>query len=176
MFPCLSFLIVLILFVFTQLLFLRFLEVINSDLYPFLNFPLIHLIQFFCLIHCFQYSFIPQIFHSFFFIYFPSLHSTWFLILIILKMSLWSLDNIYILYIYIIYIYIYIYILYIYIYIFPDIGMMVRVFAKGPGGLDSIPGRVIPKTQKMVLDASLLNTQQYNIGIKGKVDQFQGKE
>ena len=42
----------------------------------------------------------------------------------------------------------------------PDIGMMVRVFANGPGALGSIPGWVIPKTQKMVLDASLLNTQQ----------------
>ena len=35
--------------------------------------------------------------------------------------------------------------------------MMVRVFANGSGGLNSIPGRVIPKTQKMVLDASLPN-------------------
>ena len=34
--------------------------------------------------------------------------------------------------------------------------MMVRVFANGPGDLGSIPGRAIPKTQKMVLDASLL--------------------
>ena len=34
----------------------------------------------------------------------------------------------------------------------------VRVFANGTGYLGSIPGRVIPKTQKMVLDASLLNT------------------
>ena len=42
----------------------------------------------------------------------------------------------------------------------PDIGMMVRVFANGPGDLGSIPGRVIPKTQKMVFDAYLLNTQQ----------------
>ena len=49
--------------------------------------------------------------------------------------------------------------------------MMVRVFANGPGDLGSIPGRVIPKTQKMVLDASLLNTQQYKVGIKGKVVQ-----
>ena len=31
----------------------------------------------------------------------------------------------------------------------------------GPGDLRSIPGRVIPKAQKMVLDASLLNTQYY---------------
>ena len=36
----------------------------------------------------------------------------------------------------------------------PDIGLAVRVFANGPGDLGSIPGRVIPKTQKMVLDAS----------------------
>ena len=35
---------------------------------------------------------------------------------------------------------------------------MVRVFANGLGDWGSIPGRVIPKTQKMVLDASLLNT------------------
>ena len=28
---------------------------------------------------------------------------------------------------------------------------MVRVFANGPGDLGSIPGRVIPKTQKMIL-------------------------
>ena len=41
----------------------------------------------------------------------------------------------------------------------------------GPGDLGSIPGRVIPKTQKMVLDASLLNTQHYKVRIKGKVEQ-----
>ena len=36
---------------------------------------------------------------------------------------------------------------------------MVRVFANGSGGQGSIPGCVIPKTQKkIVLDASLLNT------------------
>ncbi len=45
------------------------------------------------------------------------------------------------------------------------------VFANGPGDLGSIPGRVIPKTQKMVLDTSLLNTQHYNVRIKGKVEQ-----
>ena len=50
-------------------------------------------------------------------------------------------------------------------------GMMVRVFANGPGDLDPIPGRVIPNTKKMVLDATLLNTQQYKVGIKGKVKQ-----
>ena len=47
----------------------------------------------------------------------------------------------------------------------------VRVFANGPGDLGSIPGRVIPKTQKMVLDASLLSTQHYKVRIKGKVEQ-----
>ena len=49
--------------------------------------------------------------------------------------------------------------------------LAVRVFANGPGDLGSIPGRVIPKTQKMVLDASLLNTQHYKVRIKGKVEQ-----
>ena len=53
----------------------------------------------------------------------------------------------------------------------PDIGPAVRVFANGPGDLGSVPGRVIPKTQKMVLDASLLNTQHYKVRIKGKVEQ-----
>ena len=53
----------------------------------------------------------------------------------------------------------------------PDIGMMVRVFANSAGDLGSIPGRVIPKTPKMVLDASLLNTQHYKVRIKGKVQQ-----
>ena len=53
----------------------------------------------------------------------------------------------------------------------PDIGLAVRVFANGPGDLGSIPGRVIPKTQKMVLDASLLNTQHYKVRIKCKVKQ-----
>ena len=46
----------------------------------------------------------------------------------------------------------------------PDIGLAVRVFANGPGDLGS-------KTQKMVLDASLLNTQYYKVCIKGKVEQ-----
>ena len=53
----------------------------------------------------------------------------------------------------------------------PDIGMIIRVFANGPGDLGSIPCRVIPKTQKMVLDASLFNTQRYKVRIKGKVGQ-----
>ena len=47
----------------------------------------------------------------------------------------------------------------------------VRVFANGPEDLDSIPGRVKPKTLKIVLDTSLLNTQQYKVRIKGKVEQ-----
>ena len=46
-----------------------------------------------------------------------------------------------------------------------------KVFANGPGDLGSILGRVIPKTQKMVLDAFLLNTQQYKVRIKDKVEQ-----
>ena len=45
------------------------------------------------------------------------------------------------------------------------------MFANGLRDLGSIPGCVIPKTLKMVLDTSLLNTQQYKVGIKGKVEQ-----
>ena len=51
------------------------------------------------------------------------------------------------------------------------IGLVGRVFANGTGDLDSIPGRVIPKTLKMVLDTSLLNTQQYKVHIEGKMEQ-----
>ena len=49
---------------------------------------------------------------------------------------------------------------------------MSRVFANGLEDRGSIPGRVIQKTQKMVLDASLLNTQHYKVRIKGKVEQY----
>ena len=55
-----------------------------------------------------------------------------------------------------------------------DLIMMIilsRVFTNGPGALVSIPGRVMPKTLKIVLDTSLLNTQQYKVRIKGKVEQ-----
>ena len=38
-----------------------------------------------------------------------------------------------------------------------------------------ILGQVIPKTQKMVLDADLLNTQHYKVRIKGKVEQSKEK-
>ena len=48
---------------------------------------------------------------------------------------------------------------------------MGRVFANGPGDWGSFTDRVIPKTQKMVLDAPLLNTQHYEVMIKGKVEQ-----
>ena len=46
---------------------------------------------------------------------------------------------------------------------------MSRVFASGLGDRCSIPGRVIPKTKKMILDATLFDTQHYKIRIKGKV-------
>ena len=45
------------------------------------------------------------------------------------------------------------------------------MFANGPEDRGSIPGRVIPKTKKMVLDAALLNTQHCKVRIKGKVEQ-----
>ena len=38
--------------------------------------------------------------------------------------------------------------------------------ANGLGVLRSIPSRVMRKTQKMVLDTSLLNTQDYKVRIK----------
>ena len=48
---------------------------------------------------------------------------------------------------------------------------MSRVFANDLGDRGSIPGQVIPKTQKIVLDGALLNTQHYKEWIKGKVGQ-----
>ena len=47
---------------------------------------------------------------------------------------------------------------------------MNRVFANDLEDLGSILGRVVPKTQKMVLDAALLSTQYYKVKIKGKVE------
>ena len=51
------------------------------------------------------------------------------------------------------------------------IGLVGRVFANGLEDLGSIQGRVIPKTLKMVLDTALLNTRQYKVRIKSKVNQ-----
>ena len=42
------------------------------------------------------------------------------------------------------------------------------MFANGLGDQGLIPGQVITKTQKMVLDSSLLNTQHYKVQIKRK--------
>ena len=47
------------------------------------------------------------------------------------------------------------------------ISLVGRVFIKGPGNLGSIPGRII----KMVIDTSLLNTQQYKVRIESKMEQ-----
>ena len=56
--------------------------------------------------------------------------------------------------------------------ILPCIRLFVgKVFANDQGNLGSIVGGVIPKTLKMVRDTSLLNTQQYMVRIKGKVEQ-----
>ena len=46
------------------------------------------------------------------------------------------------------------------------IGLEDRVFGNDAGNRGSIP-----KTFKMVLDTALLNTQQYEVRIKGKVEQ-----
>ena len=67
---------------------------------------------------------------------------------------------------------------YIYIYIYTHththrtVNLMSRVLANGPGGRGSIPGRVIPKAQKMVLDVALLSTQHNKVCVKGEVEQF----
>ena len=50
----------------------------------------------------------------------------------------------------------------------PAIGLMSRMSFNGPGNQGSIPGRVMLKTQKMALDAALLNIQHYKHGSKIK--------
>ena len=48
---------------------------------------------------------------------------------------------------------------------------MSREFTSGLRDWGSIPVRVISKTKKMVLDATLLNTQDFKVRIKGKMEQ-----
>ena len=48
---------------------------------------------------------------------------------------------------------------------------MSRVFVNDPGDQSLIPHRVIPKTQRMVLEAALLSSQYYKVKIKDKVEQ-----
>ena len=50
-----------------------------------------------------------------------------------------------------------------------DIGMMVRVFATGPGDLGSILGRVIQKTQKWYLMAPFLTLSITKYGSRIKL-------
>ena len=52
-----------------------------------------------------------------------------------------------------------------------SIGLMSSIFANGLEDQGSIPGQVLPKTQNMVLDSALRNTQHYKLRIKGKVEQ-----
>ena len=48
---------------------------------------------------------------------------------------------------------------------------MGEVFANGLGDWGSVLGQVILKTQLVILNTSLLNSQLYKIYIKGKVEQ-----
>ena len=48
------------------------------------------------------------------------------------------------------------------------------VCTNGLGDQGSIPGQIIPKTQKIVLDTTLHNTQYYKVWIKGKMEQSSG--
>ena len=73
-----------------------------------------------------------------------------------------------------VYLFIYIYVcvcVYMYICLYIYFGIMVRVFANGPRAWSSILGQVLPNTQNIVLDASLLNSQHYKVCIKGIVEQ-----
>ena len=62
-----------------------------------------------------------------------------------------------------------------YIYFYPTkyglnwhISIVVRVFTNGLGDQSSILGQVMPKTQKIILDASWLNTQHLKVWVKCK--------
>ena len=54
------------------------------------------------------------------------------------------------------------------VYTYRPILQVGKMFANDQGDRSSIPGRVLPKTQKIVIDTSLLKTQHYNVRIKGK--------
>ena len=61
---------------------------------------------------------------------------------------------------------------YIHTYLYWQISLVGGLFANDLGDWGSIPGQVIPKTLKMVLDTYLFNTQHYKVLIKGKVEQY----
>ena len=53
--------------------------------------------------------------------------------------------------------------------------LMSRVLANGPGNQGSVPGRVMPKTQKMILVATLFNSLLYKVRIKSEMEQSREK-
>ena len=55
--------------------------------------------------------------------------------------------------------------------IYRFIGLVVRVFDTGSVDRGSVPGWVITKTQEMLLDTALHNTQHYKVRIKGRMSQ-----
>ena len=57
------------------------------------------------------------------------------------------------------------------IFIFIYVNQVGKIFAYGPRDWRSMLGWVIPKTQKIVLDTSLLTTQHRMVRIKSKVEQ-----
>ena len=57
------------------------------------------------------------------------------------------------------------------LYSYCSIGLVGRVFANHPGDQGSVSSRLIPKTQKIVLGITLLNTQHRKVRIKSKVEQ-----
>ena len=53
-----------------------------------------------------------------------------------------------------------------------DLLYISRVFTTVPGDMDSIPGRIVPQTSKMVLMPPFITLQHYKVRIKGKLAQF----
>ena len=46
---------------------------------------------------------------------------------------------------------------------------MSRVFGNGHGDWGSIPGQIIPRLKKMILDTTLLSTQHYKVKFNGAI-------
>ena len=46
--------------------------------------------------------------------------------------------------------------------------IMVRMFTYDPGIMGLIPGGIIPKTLKIIIDSSLRNTHNYEVLVKSK--------
>ena len=112
-----------------------------------------------------DFSFLPFLYFFFLFVSFFDFGLFWFISLIYPLLSA-DFDFTFQVFLYLVF-----YLYFLFTHFNRLIGLVGRVFTSWQGDRGSIPGRVIPKTLKIVLDTYLPNTQQYKVLIKVKVDQ-----